>query len=119
MHGGFEDSDPAAGLLHDREHVEAPACQCGGLDEVGGDDGVGLGAQEGRPRAAGGGALGAGSTRAICMIDFPASRTIGTAPARNSGSNRRRISAMNLYVQTLASTLGWEPYRSYLAVFLQ
>jgi hypothetical protein len=49
VRGGAEDADPAAGVLYHREHVKAGAAQGGGLEEVAGQDRVGLGAEEGRP----------------------------------------------------------------------
>ncbi|WP_158853336.1 hypothetical protein [Saccharothrix deserti] len=60
MRGGAEDADPAAGVLDDGEHVQAGTAQGGGLEEVAGEQGVGLRAEEGRPD--GSGALG-------CRVD--------------------------------------------------
>jgi hypothetical protein len=45
-------SDPAGGVFDYGQHVEAGAGQRHGFEEVRGDDGLGLGAQERRPGAA-------------------------------------------------------------------
>jgi hypothetical protein len=42
--GGAENSDPAAGVLNGGQYVETGTGQRHRLDEVGGDDGLGLGA---------------------------------------------------------------------------
>ncbi len=53
VRGDAEDPDPAGGVLDDRQDVHRGAGQRGRFEEVRGDDGVGLGTQERRPRAAG------------------------------------------------------------------
>jgi hypothetical protein len=58
--GSAEDPYPAGGVFDDRQDVRSGAGQRRCLEEIGGDDGVGLGAQERRPGGAG--ALG-------CRVD--------------------------------------------------
>ena len=58
MRGCAQDPDPPGGVLDDRQHVQAGAGQGDGLEEVAGQQGVGLGAEEVSP--GGGGALGRG-----------------------------------------------------------
>jgi hypothetical protein len=60
VRGGAQDPDPAAGVLDHREHVHSCPGQGGRLQEVAGQQGIGLGAQEVRP--GGGGPFG-------CRID--------------------------------------------------
>ncbi|MEV1120252.1 hypothetical protein AB0I91_34820 [Actinosynnema sp. NPDC049800] len=43
--GATEDADPAAGVLDHREHVEAGVVQGGGLEEVAGEERLGLRAE--------------------------------------------------------------------------
>jgi hypothetical protein len=56
--GGAQDADPAGGVLDYRQDVQLGPGQGCRLEEVAGQQCVGLGAQELRPRAAG--ALGCG-----------------------------------------------------------
>jgi hypothetical protein len=60
VRGGAQDPDPSAGVLDDRQHVDAGAAQGDRLEEVAGEQGPGLGAEEVSP--GGGGALG-------CRVD--------------------------------------------------
>ena len=60
MRGCAQDPDPPAGVLDDRQHVQAGAAQGDGLEEVAGKQRIGLGAEEAGP--GGGGALG-------CRVD--------------------------------------------------
>ena len=57
---GAQDPDPPAGVLDDRQHVDTGAAQGDRLEEVAGEQGPGLGAEEVSP--GGGGALG-------CRVD--------------------------------------------------
>ena len=60
MRGCAEDPDPPGGVLDDRQYGQARAGQGDGLEEVAGEQGIGLGAEEAGP--GGGGALG-------CRVD--------------------------------------------------
>ena len=53
MRGDAEDADAAGGVLDDGQDVHALAGQGHRLEEVGGEDGLGLGAQEGCPALSG------------------------------------------------------------------
>jgi hypothetical protein len=66
MSGRSQDADPPADVLDDRQHVQADAAQGHGLEEIAGQQGPGLGAEETGP----GGEVrsGAGSIPACCSI---------------------------------------------------
>ncbi|HEV8175607.1 MAG TPA: hypothetical protein VGP91_18360, partial [Actinoplanes sp.] len=49
MGGGAQDADAAAGVLDHREDMQAGSGERDDLEEVGGEDGVGLRAQERSP----------------------------------------------------------------------
>ena len=66
MRGRAQDPDPPGGVLDDRQHVQAGAGQGDGLEEVAGEQRLGLGAEEVGP--GGRGASGAGSIPACRRI---------------------------------------------------
>src|SRR5690242_21655976 len=49
MRGRAEDADPPAGVLDDRQHVQAGAGQGDGLEEVAGEQRISLGTEEVSP----------------------------------------------------------------------
>ena len=63
MGGGAEDSDASAGVFDHGQHVHPGAGERDGLEEVAGEQRVGLGAQKGSP----------GGGRAVCAGSMPAS----------------------------------------------
>lgn len=66
--GRAGDPHAAGGVLDHREDVQRRSGQCFGLEEVGGEDGLGLGAQEGRS----GGVLAFGcGVDAVFLEDVP------------------------------------------------
>ena len=63
-----KDADAAGGMLNDGEDVQPCSGQCPGLEEVGGEDGLRLAAQEGAPGLAV--ALGCGLD-SVAVEDLP------------------------------------------------
>jgi hypothetical protein len=66
--GGAQDSDAAGGVLDDGEDVQVCAGEGAGFEEVAGEQGVGLAAQEVGPGCA---ATFGGGWDAVLFEDFP------------------------------------------------